>query len=186
MQELQEMPVWSLVQEDLLEAGMATHSNILAWRIPWTEKPGGLQSTGLQRVRHDWSDLARTHSFFVQVLCTRRCSECMTPINFFDLILSSQQPCKEVFLSSLFYKWRNWAQETIYFFILTVLSLQQHEGFLELWCLGSRARKLTSCSKWVELHLSSPTRGWTHILCTERRILNHWTTRKVPSPGDFK
>ena len=34
---------------------MATHSNILAWRIPWTEEPGGLQSTGLQRVRHDWA-----------------------------------------------------------------------------------------------------------------------------------
>ena len=39
--------------EDLLEKGMATHSSILAWRIPWTEKPGGLQSLGLQRVGHD-------------------------------------------------------------------------------------------------------------------------------------
>ena len=36
-----------------LEKEMATHSNILAWRIPWTEKPGGIQSTGLQRVGHD-------------------------------------------------------------------------------------------------------------------------------------
>ena len=39
--------------EDPLEEGMATHSSILAWRIPWTEKPGGLQSTGLQRAGHD-------------------------------------------------------------------------------------------------------------------------------------
>ena len=39
--------------EDLLEKGMATHSSILAWRIPWTEKPGGLQSLGSQRVGHD-------------------------------------------------------------------------------------------------------------------------------------
>jgi len=39
--------------EDSLEEGMATHSNILAWRIPWTEEPGGLQSRGSQRVRHD-------------------------------------------------------------------------------------------------------------------------------------
>ena len=42
---------------------MASHSSILAWRIPWTEEPGGLQSIGSQRVRHDWSDLARTHAW---------------------------------------------------------------------------------------------------------------------------
>ena len=52
MQEMQETWVQSLGQEDSLEEGMATHSSILAWRIPWTEKPGGLQSMGLQRVRH--------------------------------------------------------------------------------------------------------------------------------------
>ena len=45
--------VRSLAQEDLLAEDMATHSNILAWRIPWTEEPGGLQSTVSQRVRHD-------------------------------------------------------------------------------------------------------------------------------------
>ena len=43
------MPGW----EDLLEEEMATHSSILAWRIPWTEEPGGLQSMELQRVGHD-------------------------------------------------------------------------------------------------------------------------------------
>ena len=50
---MQETQVQSLGWEDLLEKGMATHSSILAWRIPWTEKPGRLQSMGLQRVRHD-------------------------------------------------------------------------------------------------------------------------------------
>ena len=45
--------VLPLGQEDLLEKGMATHCSILAWRIPWTEEPGGLQSMGLQRVGHD-------------------------------------------------------------------------------------------------------------------------------------
>ena len=50
---MQETQVGSLGQEDLLEKGMATRSNILAWRIPWTEEPGGLQSMGLLRVRHD-------------------------------------------------------------------------------------------------------------------------------------
>ena len=51
--EMQETRVWSLSWEDPLEEEMATHSNILAWEIPWTEKPGGLQSTGSQRVGHD-------------------------------------------------------------------------------------------------------------------------------------
>ena len=46
--------VWSLGQEDALEMEMATHSSISTWRIPWTEKPAGLQSMGSQRVRHDW------------------------------------------------------------------------------------------------------------------------------------
>ena len=45
--------VWSLDWEDPLEKGMATHSSILACRIPWTEEPGGLQSMGMQRVGHD-------------------------------------------------------------------------------------------------------------------------------------
>ena len=51
MQEMQETQIWSLNQEDPLEEGMATHSNVLAQRIPWTEEPGGLRSMGLQRVR---------------------------------------------------------------------------------------------------------------------------------------
>ena len=50
---IQETPVCSLGQEDPLEKGMTTHSSILAWRIPWTEEPGGLQSMALQRVGHD-------------------------------------------------------------------------------------------------------------------------------------
>ena len=47
--------VRSLGQEDPLEKEMVTHSSILAWRIPWMEEPGGLQSMGSQRVRHDWT-----------------------------------------------------------------------------------------------------------------------------------
>ena len=52
---MRETWVWSLSREDPLEKEMASHSSILAWRIPWTEEPGGLQSTGLQRVGHDWA-----------------------------------------------------------------------------------------------------------------------------------
>ena len=48
-----EILVQSLGQEDALEKGMATHSSILAWKIPWTEELGGLQCVGSQRIRHD-------------------------------------------------------------------------------------------------------------------------------------
>ena len=60
IQEPQEMQVRSLGEEKPLEEEMATRSSILAWRISWTEEPGGLQFMGLQRVRHNWSDLACT------------------------------------------------------------------------------------------------------------------------------
>ena len=53
MQEIQETRVQSLGHVDPLEEDMATHSSILAWKIPWTEERGGLQSTGSQRIRHD-------------------------------------------------------------------------------------------------------------------------------------
>ena len=56
MQESLEPQVQSLSQEDLLEEGMAAQSSILVWRIPLTEKIGRLQSLGLQRIGHDWSD----------------------------------------------------------------------------------------------------------------------------------
>ena len=53
--------VGSMSREDPMEEGMAMHSSILACRIPWTEESGGLQSMGLQRVGHNWSDCPRTH-----------------------------------------------------------------------------------------------------------------------------
>ena len=60
----------SLGWEDPLEEGMATHSSVFAWRIPWTEAPGGLLSIGSQRVRHDWSNLPFMHSLST-LYCTR-------------------------------------------------------------------------------------------------------------------
>ena len=61
---MQEPWVWPLDWEDPLEKEMATHSSILAWEIPWTEEPGGLQSLGSHRVGHDYSDLAQ-HSALI-------------------------------------------------------------------------------------------------------------------------
>ena len=55
----------SLGQEDPLEKGMATHSSTLAWKIPWTEEPGGLQSMGSQRVGYDWATSLSFLSFFL-------------------------------------------------------------------------------------------------------------------------
>ena len=52
---MRETQVWSLGWEDPLEKEMATHSSTLAWKIPWTEEPGRLQSMGSQRVQHDWA-----------------------------------------------------------------------------------------------------------------------------------
>ena len=60
---MQETQVRSLGQKDPLEKGMATNSSIFAWRIPWTEEPGGLQSMGSQRVGHDWVTNAFTLGF---------------------------------------------------------------------------------------------------------------------------
>ena len=71
---MQEAWVWSLGWEDHLEKGMATHSSILDWRIPWIEEPGRLQSIGLQRVGHDCSNWAHTQN------CTR------------ELIISREDP----------------------------------------------------------------------------------------------
>ena len=62
MQKPQETKDISLGQEDPLEEEMATHSSILAWRIPWTQEPSGLQSMGLQRVRYD---LATKHAYMI-------------------------------------------------------------------------------------------------------------------------
>ena len=64
---VQKTQVWSLGQEDHLEKGKASHSSILAWRIPWREKHGGQQSIGSQRFRLNWSNSAhmeRSDSFY--------------------------------------------------------------------------------------------------------------------------
>ena len=64
---MQETQVRSLGWEDPLEKEMATHSSTLAWKLPWLEEPGGLQSMGLLRVRHDW--VTNTFSFKENNIC---------------------------------------------------------------------------------------------------------------------
>ena len=90
MWETLEMEVQPLGWEDPLEKEMATHSRILAWRIPWTGEPGRLQSMGLQRVRHDWSDLAHTHLWLLGLKInseTVKGSESPCAVNFLVFII---------------------------------------------------------------------------------------------------
>ena len=87
---MQETGVQSLGQEDPLEEGMATHSSILAWRIPFTEEPGGLQSMGSQRIRHDLSDLAcmQAPKYGNFLSNTSECSPPHYYLNVFSLIFN--------------------------------------------------------------------------------------------------
>ena len=86
---MQETWVSSLGQEDPLEKGMATHSSVLAWRIPWTEEPGGLQSMGSHRVGRDWpSTLPLLLTVFSAVPATVGCKRRKEMYSFLDAALS--------------------------------------------------------------------------------------------------
>ena len=95
-------PGSTLGWEDLLEKKMATHSNILTWKIPWTEKPGGLQSMRSQRVGHNWAAEHSTHTYVYiwiyihnikhitkksQILPTIKTVDYCTSITFFPRVL---------------------------------------------------------------------------------------------------
>ena len=86
MQETQEMQVRSLGQKNPLEEGTATHSSILAWRIPRTEEPGRLQSMGSQRVGHVWSNLAYMHAHYIYYNWAWKYERYM-PLTYWKLIL---------------------------------------------------------------------------------------------------
>ena len=75
-----ETRVWSLGWADLLEDDMATHSSILAWRIPWTEEPGSLQSVGSQRDGHDCSNLVYARLLTYIALLYSAISEKVHPV----------------------------------------------------------------------------------------------------------
>ena len=101
--------------EDPLEKGMATHSSVPAWKIPWTEDPGRLQSMGSQRVRHDW--VAATHSLFTSWATREALIQCVV-CAFLPSQSGFQPPC--IWPLSLF-----WAEE----------SSSNHD--LYVWCLAA-------------------------------------------------
>ena len=93
--------VRSLGQEDPLVKGMATHSSILAWRSPWTEKPGRLQSRGSQRFGHDWATFTLTLArFFTSVLCLQTSNGLSSPEWSGSLLHSVSNPFPSPHLSS--------------------------------------------------------------------------------------
>ena len=94
--------VHSLGWEDPLEKEMATHSSILAWRIPWTEEPGGLQSTGSQRVEYSW---VTSLSFFLSLTTYCGYTWFYTSVFFHSLLTV----CVDDFLSLLYVFLYQWA-----------------------------------------------------------------------------
>ena len=86
--------VRSLGQEDPLEKGMATHSGILAWRIPWTEEPGELQTIGSQRVVHDWATNTHTHTHTHSVHTFCGPVSCIRPLHRAEMTFLGRLPLK--------------------------------------------------------------------------------------------
>ena len=84
---VQETRVWSLGWEYPLEKEMASHSSILAWKISWTEEPGGMQSMGSQRVGHDWAANTNTNKGvrnFEKISLKEMCSFALSPSCCYD------------------------------------------------------------------------------------------------------
>ena len=139
------MQVPSLGWEDPLEEGMAAHSSILAWRIPWTEEPGGLQSIVSHRVGQDWSDLAPRHSNHTRkifLMCKPAHAAVSFPSQSFYCLISRRSLCLLLCLSSQSSRWlpilqnsRNiqqilnlhWLEQSFLLLCLKYLILPGHE-----------------------------------------------------------
>ena len=144
--------VWSLGQENTLEEGMATHSSIFVWRILWTEGLGGLQTTGLQRIRHNWRDLA---SMFIQlnmsILYPRLFS------GFICLI-----PLQQLFICHI-------APSLWHCFFLFVSGCAGSSLLLRAFC--------TSCGEQGLLSSCGVCFSWQQLLVTGRRLSGLWGFR---------
>ena len=118
--------VRSLGWEDPLEKEMVTHSSILAWRIPWTEKPGRLQSTGSQRVGHDWTT-SLTHSLTIWLKVK------MYFFFFFNIFLSGSYPWKCLDVRKGWYLVLLPLPPHSYIWLLFNIHLNQH--FIGIYCV---------------------------------------------------
>ena len=164
---------------------MATHSNILAWRISWTEEPGGLQSIGLQRVRHDWSDLALEHWREVKTSKYRHChricpaQDCLATVARPNINLKVNASfllnpkCPSVFWDSIKY-------------IVTfssVQSLSRVQLFVTPW----------TAAHWTSLSItnsrvysnSCPLSGWCHPTISSSVVPFSSCLQSFPASGSF-
>ena len=93
-------------REHPLEKGMATHSSILAWKIPWTEELGRLQSMGSQRVRHDWAANTFTFHFFHAIVCSIKNKNILSTIHIsLNIAINSKNIFHEAHFSMYFDSW---------------------------------------------------------------------------------
>ena len=159
MQETQETRVRSLGGEDPLEEGMAAHSSLLAWRIPWTEEPGRLQSTGSQRVRHDWVTNILTWTFHCSFYPSGNILICLFIHGFLfsSVVINVSFPfwCFFFFFHGL----------PLSPFLKSLLNLLQYS-----FCF-----MFSFFRSWGIWDLGSPSRGRNCTSCIGRRSLNDWT-----------
>ena len=163
MQETQEMWGLSLCWEDPLEYEMATHSSFLAWKIPWTEKPGGLQPMGSQRVRHDW---ACSHTHTHMHTHGDKLAQVIQPLNF--LLRKCSKPKAHSQASS-------WSRKTActrlpfpFIIIRFIVSL----------CVSvARSCPIICLTLW--------TIAWEGPLFIDFSRQEYWSRWPFPSPGDL-
>ena len=160
---IQETWVQSLGQEAPLDEDMATHTSILAWRTPWTEKPGGLQNMASQRVRHIWCDWAFTHA------CTLLLTKFQAWIKihrFFHCFLPVPGYFSESHLAFIGYFFSNLWQYSVFLTFHNIFSFKEHQS-TTLYSVLQFKFNVFSWSKWVYTCLSRIPKKW-HILILSR------------------
>ena len=172
---------------DPLEEDMATHSSILAWRIPWTEEPGRLQSMGSQRVGHDWSNLACTHMFSsVQFSCSVM-SDSLRPHESQNARPHCSSPTPRVYSNSCPSRW--WCHPAISSSVVPFSSCLQHfpaSGSFpmsQLFTSGGQSIRVSASASVLPMNTQnwSPL-GWTGWISLQSkglsRVFSNTTVQK--------
>ena len=178
---------------------MATHSSVLAWRIPGTGEPGGLPSMGSHRVGHDWSDLAAAAAVIVASAYKYRCSSVVegmrrfkqwTMIKPWEWMIYSytqQQQCRSNLTNECRVEdptWKKYTFSNFNYFQHFLRFFFDVDNFLSLyWICYNIVLFYVFWVFWPQgtRHLSSPTRDWICTHYIRRQSLNHWTCQGSPS-----